>query len=136
MSVFNRCGVHAVCAAFLNLLSQLGPPPPLHQHVTQVKMHCVRRTLPTCCLTLLSVTNPEDRGSVEEERRRMQVVEKFQTAPFEEIAAQCGARTSQLQSKLDQVFDLIIRPPPSPSGHSPPRSTPLHEMKFPDLCVY
>uniref|UniRef100_A0A8C9X338 EFR3 homolog B n=1 Tax=Sander lucioperca TaxID=283035 RepID=A0A8C9X338_SANLU len=36
LSVFNRCGVHAVCAAFLLLLSQLGPPPPLHQHVTQV----------------------------------------------------------------------------------------------------
>uniref|UniRef100_A0A671UCL6 EFR3 homolog B n=1 Tax=Sparus aurata TaxID=8175 RepID=A0A671UCL6_SPAAU len=37
LSVFNRCGVHAVCAAFINLLSQLGPPPPLHQHVTQVR---------------------------------------------------------------------------------------------------
>ncbi|XP_039649574.1 protein EFR3 homolog B-like [Perca fluviatilis] len=79
----------------------------------------------------------DDRGSVEEdERRRMQVMEKFQTAPFEEIAAHCGARTSLLQSRLDHIFDLIIRPPPSPSGHSPPRSTPLYEMKFPDLCVY
>uniref|UniRef100_A0A7N6FGL7 EFR3 homolog B n=1 Tax=Anabas testudineus TaxID=64144 RepID=A0A7N6FGL7_ANATE len=37
LSVFNRCGVHSLCAAFLNLLSQLGPPPPLHQHVAQVK---------------------------------------------------------------------------------------------------
>uniref|UniRef100_A0A3Q3WQ56 Uncharacterized protein n=1 Tax=Mola mola TaxID=94237 RepID=A0A3Q3WQ56_MOLML len=37
LSVLNRCGVHAVCAAFLNLLSQLGPPPPLQQHVTQVR---------------------------------------------------------------------------------------------------
>nr|XP_019967701.1 PREDICTED: protein EFR3 homolog B-like [Paralichthys olivaceus] len=80
----------------------------------------------------------EDRGGVEEEerRKRKEVVERFQTAPFEEIAAHCGAKTSSLQSKLDQVFDLIIRPPPSPSGHSPPRSTPLYEMKFPDLCVY
>lgn len=39
LSVFNRCGIHAVCATFLNLLSQLGPPPPLHQHVKQVKGH-------------------------------------------------------------------------------------------------
>lgn len=40
----------------------------------------------------------EDRGSVEEEerRRRMQLVERFQTAPFEEIAAHCGARVSDL----------------------------------------
>uniref|UniRef100_A0A668RX55 EFR3 homolog B n=1 Tax=Oreochromis aureus TaxID=47969 RepID=A0A668RX55_OREAU len=36
LSVFNRCGIHALCAAFLNLLSQLGPPPTLHQHITQV----------------------------------------------------------------------------------------------------
>lgn len=40
----------------------------------------------------------EDRGGVEEEerRKRMQVVEKFQTAPFEEIAAHCGARVRGL----------------------------------------
>uniref|UniRef100_A0A674PMP0 EFR3 homolog B n=1 Tax=Takifugu rubripes TaxID=31033 RepID=A0A674PMP0_TAKRU len=36
LSTFNRCGVHAVCATFLYLLSQLGPPPELQQHVTQV----------------------------------------------------------------------------------------------------
>ncbi|TDG96037.1 hypothetical protein EPR50_G00235370 [Perca flavescens] len=227
LSVFNRCGVHAVCAAFLLLLSQLGPPPPLHQHVTQViesrqssaphllpdDLFCDKPRLPEgelkvdedflfsqlkICAALTGSSysahaerfstpytpqitdedrlskrksigdvislqidmDPEycdteqkpeteqitfetlknaidDRGSVEEdERRRMQVVEKFQTAPFEEIAAHCGARTSLLHSKLDHIFDLIIRPPPSPSGHSPPRSTPLYEMKFPDLCVY
>ncbi|XP_074483242.1 protein EFR3 homolog B-like isoform X1 [Sebastes fasciatus] len=229
LSVFNRCGVHAVCAAFLHLLSQLGPPPPLRQHVTQViesrrsnashllpedvfsdthrlpegelkvdeaflfvqskicealtgsgySAHAERLNTPytpqitdedrlskrksigdvislqidmdaqdcpdveqrpqTEQITFETLKNAiDDRGSVEEEerRRRMQVVERFQTAPFEEIAAHCGARTSLLQSKLDQIFDLIIRPPPSPSGHSPRRSTPLHEMKFPDLCVY
>ncbi|GAA6227514.1 protein EFR3 homolog B-like isoform X6 [Lates japonicus] len=229
LSVFNRCGVHAVCAAFLHLLSQLGPPPPLQQHVTQVvesrrqdaphllpedvlcdeprlpegelkvdesllfvqskicealtgssySAHAERFNTPytpqltdedrlskrksigdvvslqmdmdpqycpdthqkpqTEQITFETLKNAiEDRGGVEEEerRKRMEVVERFQTAPFEEIAAHCGSRTSLLQSKLDQVFDLIIRPPPSPSGHSPPRSTPLYEMKFPDLCVY
>ncbi|XP_034534984.1 protein EFR3 homolog B-like isoform X1 [Notolabrus celidotus] len=228
LSVFNRCGVHALCAVFLQLLSQLGPPPPLHQHVTQViesrqkntphllpedvfsenprlpegelqvgeeflfvqskirealtgssySAHDERFNTPYTpeltdedrlskrksigdVISLQMDMNPqnssetqqkpqteqitfetlkntiEDRGSVEEEeRRRLQVMEKFQTAPFEELAAHCGARTSLLQSKLNEVFDLIIRPPPSPSGHSPPRSTPLYEMKFPDLCVY
>ncbi|XP_060888279.1 protein EFR3 homolog B-like [Labrus mixtus] len=64
----------------------------------------------------------EDRGSVEEEeRRRMQLVEKFQTAPFEEIAAHCGARTSLLQSKLDEVVDLIMRP--VTCSRAPRRST-------------
>uniref|UniRef100_A0A4W6C7C1 EFR3 homolog B n=1 Tax=Lates calcarifer TaxID=8187 RepID=A0A4W6C7C1_LATCA len=206
LSVFNRCGVHAVCAAFLHLLSQLGPPPPLQQHVAQVvesrrqdaphllpeDVLCDEPRLPEGELkvdqSLLFVQSKicealtgssysthaerfntpytpqltdEDRLSkrksigdtvslqmdmdpqycpdthqVPTERRRMEVVERFQTAPFEEIAAHCGSRTSLLQSKLDQVFDLIIRPPPSLSGHSPPRSTPLYEMKFPDLCVY
>ncbi|XP_041834688.1 protein EFR3 homolog B-like isoform X2 [Melanotaenia boesemani] len=228
LSVFNRCGIHALCATFLHLLSQLGPPPPLHQHVTQViegrqreapyllpedvlgddprfpdgelkvaeallfvqskiyegltgssytpqserlntpytpqladedrlsrrksigdvvslqmdmDLQCSSDTPQkpqTEQITFQTLKNAiEDRGMVEEEeRRRMQVVERFQTAPFEEIAAHCGSRSWLLQSKLDQVFDLIIRPPPSPSGQSPPRSTPLYEMKFPDLCVY
>ncbi|XP_062267327.1 protein EFR3 homolog B isoform X3 [Platichthys flesus] len=83
-------------------------------------------------------------GMEEQEReRRRQVVEKFQKAPFEEIAAHCGARATLLQSKLNQIFDMTIRPPPSPSGtissgygQSQSRSVPIYEMKFPDLCVY
>ncbi|XP_058605583.1 protein EFR3 homolog B isoform X3 [Onychostoma macrolepis] len=76
-----------------------------------------------------------------ERERRRQVVERFQTAPFEEIAAHCGARASLLQSKLNQIFEITIRPPPSPSGsvgngHGRSRSIPVYEMKFPDLCVY
>uniref|UniRef100_A0AAV2KBN8 Protein EFR3 homolog B n=1 Tax=Knipowitschia caucasica TaxID=637954 RepID=A0AAV2KBN8_KNICA len=78
----------------------------------------------------------------ERERRRL-VVEKFQKAPFEEIAAHCGARASMLQSKLTQIFEITIRPPPSPSGtissgfgQTQSRSIPIYEMKFPDLCVY
>ncbi|XP_044867188.1 protein EFR3 homolog B isoform X10 [Mauremys mutica] len=78
----------------------------------------------------------------ERERRRL-VVEKFQKAPFEEIAAHCGARASLLQSKLNQIFEITIRPPPSPSGtitaaYGQPQnhSIPVYEMKFPDLCVY
>ncbi|KAM4772715.1 protein EFR3 homolog B isoform 2-T2 [Rhinophrynus dorsalis] len=79
----------------------------------------------------------------QERERRRQVVEKFQKAPFEEIAAHCGARATLLQSKLNQIFELTIRPPPSPSGtitaaygQSQKHSIPVYEMKFPDLCVY
>ncbi|XP_028996241.1 protein EFR3 homolog B isoform X3 [Betta splendens] len=83
-------------------------------------------------------------GMEEQEReRRRQVVVKFQKAPFEEIAAHCGARATLLQSKLNQIFEITIRPPPSPSGtissgygQSQSRSVPIYEMKFPDLCVY
>uniref|UniRef100_G1U1D6 EFR3 homolog B n=1 Tax=Oryctolagus cuniculus TaxID=9986 RepID=G1U1D6_RABIT len=79
----------------------------------------------------------------QERERRRQVVERFQKAPFEEIAAHCGARASLLQSKLNQIFEITIRPPPSPSGtitaaYGQPQnhSIPVYEMKFPDLCVY
>ncbi|XP_025029426.1 protein EFR3 homolog B [Python bivittatus] len=79
----------------------------------------------------------------QERERRRQVVEKFQKAPFEEIAAHCGARATLLQSKLNQIFEITIRPPPSPSGtitaaygQSQNHSIPVYEMKFPDLCVY
>uniref|UniRef100_A0A670HXR2 EFR3 homolog B n=1 Tax=Podarcis muralis TaxID=64176 RepID=A0A670HXR2_PODMU len=80
-------------------------------------------------LTIRSI----DSVAVEEQERerRRQVVEKFQKAPFEEIAAHCGS------SSLDR------RPPPSPSGtitaaYGQPQShsIPVYEMKFPDLCVY
>ncbi|KAK5847442.1 hypothetical protein PBY51_016566 [Eleginops maclovinus] len=227
LSVYNRCGVHALCAGFLQLLSQLGPPPPFSQHISQViegrqsaaphllpedvfsdsprlpegelqvdeaslfiqskisealtgssfSAHSERLNTPytpqitdeerlsrrksivdvaslqidmdpqflceaqqkpqTEQITFETLKNAiEDSGGAEEEERRRKMQERFLTAPFEEIAAHCGARSSLLQSRLDQVFALIIRPPPSPSGLSPPRSTPLYEMKFPDLCVY
>ncbi|KAK5891021.1 hypothetical protein CgunFtcFv8_018316, partial [Champsocephalus gunnari] len=223
LSVYNRCGVHALCAAFLHLLSQLGPPPPFTLLVSQViegrqssaphllpedvfsdspslpegelqvdeaslfvqskisealtgssysahserlntpytpqiteeerrrkslvDVASLQMDVPLGCeapqkppaeqITFETLKNAiENSGGAEEEERRRKMKERFQTAPFEEIAAHCGARSSLLQSRLDQVFSLIIRPPASPSGFSPPRSTPLHEMKFPDLCVY
>ncbi|XP_075438067.1 protein EFR3 homolog A isoform X2 [Ascaphus truei] len=78
----------------------------------------------------------------EKEKRRL-VIEKFQKAPFEEIAAQCETKANLLHDKLAQILELTIRPPPSPSGtititagHAQYQSVPVYEMKFPDLCVY
>ncbi|MBN3304324.1 EFR3A protein, partial [Amia calva] len=79
----------------------------------------------------------------QEKEKRRQVIEKFQKAPFEEIAAQCESKANLLHDKLTQIFELTIRPPPSPSGavtitagHTQYQSVPVYEMKFPDLCVY
>lgn len=47
------------------------------------------------CVCSVDSVNVEE---LERERRR-QVVERFQTAPFEEIAAHCGARVSPVPSK-------------------------------------
>uniref|UniRef100_A0A8V0Y0J0 Protein EFR3 homolog A n=1 Tax=Gallus gallus TaxID=9031 RepID=A0A8V0Y0J0_CHICK len=75
----------------------------------------------------------------EKEKRRL-VIEKFQKAPFEEIAAQCETKANLLHDRLAQILELTIRPPPSPSGtmtitagHAHYQSVPVYEMKFPDL---
>uniref|UniRef100_UPI00358DE06D protein EFR3 homolog B-like isoform X2 n=1 Tax=Myxine glutinosa TaxID=7769 RepID=UPI00358DE06D len=74
----------------------------------------------------------------QEKEKQRRILEKFQKAPFEEIAAQCEARAISLQNKFDKIFELTVRPPPSPLefGHLSPASVPVYEMKLPDLCVY
>uniref|UniRef100_A0AAR2L366 EFR3 homolog B n=1 Tax=Pygocentrus nattereri TaxID=42514 RepID=A0AAR2L366_PYGNA len=227
LPVYNRCAIHALSAAYLNLISQLTTVPTFCQHVHEViearqkelpfllpedvfvetpkipeKLEKVEgevlfsqakiaETLggsgynserlatpyipqltgvslfPVACdsdedrlskrksigdtislqLEVESRLSPEkeqvreslsDDVSLEEQERerRRQVVERFQTAPFEEIAAHCGARVSA-HAKLIYIYV----PPPSPSGsvgngHGQSRSVPVYEMKFPDLCVY
>ncbi|XP_047211154.1 uncharacterized protein LOC124861426 isoform X7 [Girardinichthys multiradiatus] len=53
----------------------------------------------------------KDRGPVEEEerRKRMQVVERFQTAPSEEIAALCGSRVISWYQNLNLNMNLFGR---------------------------
>uniref|UniRef100_A0A7N8XMV4 EFR3 homolog B n=1 Tax=Mastacembelus armatus TaxID=205130 RepID=A0A7N8XMV4_9TELE len=201
LPVYNRCAVHALSAAYLNLICQLTTVPAFCQHIHEVievrqkeslyllpeDVFVDNPKLPTSLervegdkLFLQSKitevlggsgynterlatpyvpqyigNNPRQHfssiihdiqvklkysfwlplvdsvGMEEQEReRRRQVVEKFQKAPFEEIAAHCGARVKR-------------KPPPSPSGtissgygQSQSRSIPIYEMKFPDLCVY
>ncbi|XP_013911002.1 PREDICTED: uncharacterized protein LOC106540429 [Thamnophis sirtalis] len=89
-------------------------------------------------------TSQDNTGLEEQEKeKRRLVIEKFQKAPFEEIAAQCETKANLLHDRLAQILELTIRPPPSPSGtltitsgcpHY--QSVPVYEMKFPDLCVY
>uniref|UniRef100_A0A4W6CKQ9 Protein EFR3 homolog A n=1 Tax=Lates calcarifer TaxID=8187 RepID=A0A4W6CKQ9_LATCA len=92
-----------------------------------------------------SLPDKVDTTGLEEQERekRRQVMEKFQKAPFEEIAAHCESKANMLHNRLAQIFELTIRPPPSPSGvvsisagHTQHQSVPVYEMKFPDLCVY
>uniref|UniRef100_A0A8C1IA10 Protein EFR3 homolog B-like n=1 Tax=Cyprinus carpio TaxID=7962 RepID=A0A8C1IA10_CYPCA len=81
---------------------------------------------PVVCLIFFDTVIQE----LERERRR-QVVERFQTAPFEEIAAHCGARVSPC---LASIHTLILSSKSTNTALL--RSIPVYEMKFPDLCVY
>ncbi|KAL0969400.1 hypothetical protein UPYG_G00226960 [Umbra pygmaea] len=110
---------------------------PRNSPETQPKSPTEQITFETLKNAMVDSVNGEEQ---EREKRRL-LVERFQTAPFEDLAAHCGAKASLLQSRLDQIFELTIRPPPSPSGsasqgQTPSRSVPVYEMKFPDLCVY
>ncbi|XP_078253449.1 protein EFR3 homolog A isoform X1 [Rhinoraja longicauda] len=97
-------------------------------------------------ITFEALKKAIDSQNLEEQERekRRQIIEKFQKAPFEEIAAQCESKSNLLHDKLAEIFELTIsRPPPSPSGsmsvtagHVQYHSIPVYEMKFPDLCVY
>ncbi|KAE8599679.1 hypothetical protein XENTR_v10017281 [Xenopus tropicalis] len=231
LQMFNRCGIMAMVAAYLNFLSQMIAVPAFCQHVSKVietrnmdaayflpevifrdkyslpkslEKHeknlifltnkiaeslggsgysVERLSIPyvpqvtdedrlsrrksivdtiSIQVDILSGTNTEDKVNTEEitfeslkkaidntgmeeqekEKRRL-VIEKFQKAPFEEIAAQCESKANLLHDKLAQILELTIRPPPSPSGtltmtagHAQYQSVPVYEMKFPDLCVY
>uniref|UniRef100_A0A3Q1C8M1 EFR3 homolog B n=1 Tax=Amphiprion ocellaris TaxID=80972 RepID=A0A3Q1C8M1_AMPOC len=221
LPVFNRCAVHALAAAYLNLICQLTTVPAFCQHIHEV-IEVRQKESPYLLPEDVFIENPklpsslekvegdvlflqskitevlggsgyntdrlatpyvpqytdEDRlskrksigetislqvevesrnspekeevkkkmkylqlmdsvGMEEQEReRRRQVVEKFQKAPFEEIAA---------HSVTIALFSFLLpsRPPPSPSGtissgygQNQSRSVPIYEMKFPDLCVY
>ncbi|KAJ7988698.1 hypothetical protein DPEC_G00311930 [Dallia pectoralis] len=110
---------------------------PRYSPESQQKSPAEQITFETLKNAMADSANDEEQ---QKEKRRL-LVERFQTAPFEDLAAHCGAKSSLLQSKLDQIFQLTIRPPPSPSGsasqgQTPSRSVPVYEMKFPDLCVY
>uniref|UniRef100_A0A672ZP83 EFR3 homolog Bb (S. cerevisiae) n=1 Tax=Sphaeramia orbicularis TaxID=375764 RepID=A0A672ZP83_9TELE len=215
LPVYNRCAVHAVAAAYLNLICQLTTVPAFCQHIHEV-IEVRQKESPHLLPEDVFVDNPkyesplveggvlflqskitevlggsgynterlatpyvpqytdycfafntlycvwlplvDSVGMEEQEReRRRQVVEKFQKAPFEEIAAHCGARVHKNiilypHYSPDSIFFVFVflfdcfvvsRPPPSPSGtissgygQTQSRSVPIYEMKFPDLCVY
>lgn len=96
------------------------------------------------CLPLVDSVGMEE----QERERRRQVVEKFQKAPFEEIAAHCGARVQQshlpssgcvppLPPKLvlsNDVFAVPCRPPYCRANSI--RSLRLQSGLFHALCMF
>ncbi|KAL7990245.1 hypothetical protein Chor_010599 [Crotalus horridus] len=156
LPMFHRCSIMGLVAAYLNFLSQMIAVPAFCQHVSKddkslfFLTHKIVESLGGSGYSVERLSVPyvpqvtDNTGLEEQEKeKRRLVIEKFQKAPFEEIAAQCETKANLLHDRLAQILELTIRPPPSPSGtltitagcpHY--QSVPVYEMKFPDLCVY
>ena len=75
----------------------------------------------------------------EEERRRMEVLQTFRTAPFEEIVARSEAKSNHFHNKLSEILDMLSKPPESPERNRKAfndDTIPVYEMQFPELFVY
>ncbi|XP_037313818.1 protein EFR3 homolog A isoform X2 [Pungitius pungitius] len=119
--------------------------PPVHVDVSDPSVFSRFQSQLAEEITFETLKKAIDTTGLEEQERekRRQLMEKFQKAPFEEIAAHCESKANMLHDRLAHIFELTIRPPPSPSGvvsissgHPQHQSVPVYEMKFPDLCVY
>lgn len=76
---------------------------------------------------------------VEDDKKRLEILETFRTAPFEEIVARSEAKSNHFHNKLNEILDMVSRPPDSPEASRKSleeTSGPVFEMQFPDLFVY
>ncbi|XP_064604803.1 protein EFR3 homolog B-like isoform X2 [Liolophura sinensis] len=75
----------------------------------------------------------------EEARKRMEILNVFKKAPFEEIVARSEAKSNLFHNKLNEILDNISTGTDSPdsgirvNGRDP---VPVFQMQFPDLFVY
>ncbi|GAB6029335.1 hypothetical protein CHUAL_005104 [Chamberlinius hualienensis] len=108
------------------------------------------------------MAEPLDAEKQAEELRRIQILEYFRTAAFEDLVAKSDAKADQLQNRLNEIFNRLgtgvltgqhavqdhsPRPPASPvSGHKVGDRTetdwaqtsglPVYEIRFPELFVF
>lgn len=95
------------------------------------------------------LAEPSDAHRQAEEERRMQILEKFRTAAFEDLVARTESKTEALHNKLNEIFcklapsSLEHRPPGSPLPPSKleechKQATPpsVYEIQFPELFVF
>eukprot|EP00105_Crassostrea_gigas_P001528 XP_011413750.1 PREDICTED: protein EFR3 homolog B isoform X5 [Crassostrea gigas] len=72
----------------------------------------------------------------EDAKKRQEIFETFQNAPFEEIVARAEAKSNCFHDKLYEILEMS---PPSSPDHTTKESqnaVPVFEMQFPSLYVY
>ncbi|KAK3580943.1 hypothetical protein CHS0354_006968 [Potamilus streckersoni] len=74
----------------------------------------------------------------EEERRRKEILQTFQTAPFEEIVARSESKSNHFHNKLNEILELVSKHPDSPGSLRKTNRTtvPVFDIQFPELYVY
>ncbi|XP_062622284.1 protein EFR3 homolog B-like isoform X5 [Saccostrea cucullata] len=71
----------------------------------------------------------------EEAKKRQEIFETFQNAPFEEIIARAEAKSNHFHEKLYEILEMT--PPESPDhAKGNQNAVPVFEMQFPSLYVY
>ncbi|CAB1330520.1 unnamed protein product [Coregonus sp. 'balchen'] len=118
LSLYNRCAVHALSAAYLSLISQLTTVPAFCQHIQEV----------------IELRQKESLERVEGEVF-------FQQFKIAEVLGRSGYNIDILNTPFTPQITVD-----SVNGEeqerekrrlvTPTRSVPVYEMKFPDLCVY
>ncbi|XP_050400570.1 protein EFR3 homolog B isoform X1 [Patella vulgata] len=75
-----------------------------------------------------------------EDKRRLEILETFRTAPFEEIVARSEAKSNHFHNKLNEILDNVEDPSErllTEENETDSQATiPVFQMQFPDLFVY
>ncbi|KAL3869787.1 hypothetical protein ACJMK2_042424 [Sinanodonta woodiana] len=74
----------------------------------------------------------------EEERRRKEILQTFQTAPFEEIVARSESKSNHFHNKLNEILEMVSKHPDSPGSlrNTNKTTVPVFDIQFPELYVY
>uniref|UniRef100_A0A8D3BSS2 EFR3 homolog Bb n=1 Tax=Scophthalmus maximus TaxID=52904 RepID=A0A8D3BSS2_SCOMX len=162
LPVYNRCAVHALAAAYLNLICQLTTVPAFCQHIHEV-IEVRQKESPYLLPEDVFIDNPKLPSSLV----KVEGDVLFLQSKIAEVLGGSGYNTERLATPyvpqftgeqtshtlmacwmmkmmmMTVCFLFTFRPPPSPSGtissgygQTQSRSVPIYEMKFPDLCVY
>uniref|UniRef100_A0A8C5CXZ5 Protein EFR3 homolog B n=1 Tax=Gadus morhua TaxID=8049 RepID=A0A8C5CXZ5_GADMO len=161
MPVFNRCAIHALAGAYLNLICQLTTVPAFCQHIHEV-IEVRQKEAPFLLPEDIFIEGlPPSLEKVEGEVLFLQSkitevlggsgynIDRLATPYIPQYTGKQDwapvGMEEQERERRRQVVEKFQKapPPPSPSGtissgygQTQSRSVPVYEMKFPDLCVY
>ncbi|ESO87502.1 hypothetical protein LOTGIDRAFT_166379 [Lottia gigantea] len=71
-----------------------------------------------------------------EDKKRLEILETFRSAPFEEIVARSEAKSNHFHNKLNEILDMVVDPVEASEDDVNNATVPVYQMTYPDLFVY